>query len=87
MQSKGLDFLRPIWAMIYSNEDIGIHDYIYGLNLSESDVEVTYTRYINNHKKTTKDAKPNDKTIDDAVKDGLTPGKKITIKHKKTQLF
>ena len=72
MQSKGLDFLRPIWAMIYSNEWCDLCD---GLDLSESDVEVTYTRYINNHKKTSKDAKPNDKTIDDAVKVGLTPGK------------
>ena len=79
MQSKGLDFLRPIWEMIYSDELdrdwIGIVTRG-GLNLSENDVEVTYTRYVNNHKKTTKDAKPNDKTIDDAVKDGLIPFKK-----------
>ena len=78
MQSKGLDFLRPIWRVIYSTEGIrDSWDSNKGLNLSESDVEVTYTRYINNHKKTTKDAKPNDKTIDDAVRDRLTPGKKL----------
>ena len=68
MQSKGLDFLQPIWAMIYS-------DGRYGLNLSESDVEVTYTRYINT-KKPPQNSKPNDKTISEAVKAGLTPGKK-----------
>ena len=60
--------------MIYSNEDLSSSSK--GLNLSENDIKVTYTRYINNHKKTSKDAKPNDKTIDEAVKLGLTPGKK-----------
>ena len=84
MQSKGLDFLRPIWAMIYSDEIVehGEYDHLSrafkcktkGLNLSESDVSVTYTRYINNYKNTSMEAQPNDKTIDDAVKDGLTPG-------------
>ena len=75
MQSKGLDFLRPIWAMIYSDESCGDTR---GLNLSELDVidhvEVTYTRYVNNYKK---DAQLNDKTIEEAVKAGLTPGWKF----------
>ena len=87
MQSKGLDSLLPIWAMIYSDEvnnslrrhslnrSLG-RDQPFGLNLSESDVSVTYTRYINNYKNTTKDAQKNTQTIDDAVKSGLTPGKK-----------
>ena len=73
--------------MIYSYEGLTwSRDSNKGLNLSESDVEVTYTRYVNNHKKKP-DVKPNDKTIDDAVKDGLTPGKKIIIKNKKSHLF
>ena len=46
-----------------------------GLNLSESDVSVTYTRYINNYKEPTMEVQPNDKPVDVAVKDGLTPGK------------
>ena len=70
--------------MIYSNEEIDeVYNYeeddfvpLNGLNLSESDVSVTYMRYINNHKNTTTDAQPNDKTVDDAVKNGLTPGQK-----------
>ena len=76
MQSKGLYFLRPIWAMIYSDEKCGEHTSYEteGLNLFESDVSVTYTRYINNYKKPTTNAQPNDKPIDVAVKDGLTPG-------------
>ena len=89
MQSKGLDFLRPIWAMIYSDKEIikrenyfQRRDYdselvdseLHGLNLSDNHVKVTYTRYVNNHKKT---SKPNDKTVDDAVKDRLTPGYKL----------
>ena len=73
MQSKGLDFLQPIWAMIYSDEFIDFPEK--GLNLSESDVEVTYTRYINPMKQP-QSPKPNDKTIDEAVEAGLTPGKK-----------
>ena len=88
MQSKGLDFLRPIWAMIYSDEElIGSWHSNKGLNLSESDVDVTYMRYINNHKKTKKDAKSNYKTIDEAVKDGLTPGKKMIIRNKNLKYF
>ena len=60
MQSRGLDFLQPIWKLI--------NEY---LKLSENDVEVTYTRYVNNYKK---DAQTNDKTINEAVEAGLTPG-------------
>ena len=84
MHSKGLDFLRPIWAIIYSDEEKywvrkagefpSYVTEIKGLKLSESDVSVTYTRFINNYKNTTKDPQPNDKTIDDAVAAGLTPG-------------
>ena len=71
MQSKGLDFLRPIWEMIYTDEYLISGE---GLNFSESDVSVTYTRYVNNYKKARNNKKPNDKTIDDAVDAGLTPG-------------
>ena len=63
--------------MIYSDEEIG-GDYSNtpeGLNLSESDVEVTYTRYTNT-KKPLQNPKPNDKTIEEAVEARLTPGKK-----------
>ena len=77
MQSKGLDFLQPIWKMIYSDEEIRVYfcETTKGLNLSESDVEVTYTRYINTMKPP-QNPKPNDKTIDEAVEAKLTPGKK-----------
>ena len=84
MHSKGLDFLRPIWAMVYSDEEkywvrkaglIPSYDTeIKGLKLSESDVSVTYTRYINNYKT---DPQLNEKTIDEAVEAKLTPGKKF----------
>ena len=75
MQSNGLDFLQPIWKMIYSDEGLEYqYDSNKGLNLSESDVEVTYTRYVNNYKK---DAQTNDRTIDEAVEAELTPGKKL----------
>ena len=73
MQSRGLDFLQPIWKMIYSIEGLeNKWDSNKGLNLSESDVEVTYTRYVNNYKK---DTQTNDRTIDEAVEAELTPGK------------
>ena len=76
MQSKGLDFLQPIWAMIYSDEWLDDDFCLKGLNLSVSNVDVTYTRYVNNYKK---DAQTNDKTIDEAVEAKLTPGKKEKI--------
>ena len=65
--------------MIYSNEKCGLTR---GLNLSEIDVRITYRRYINNYKNTAKNAQSNDKDIDDAVRNGLTPGNKFN-KHKK----
>ena len=76
MQSKGLDFLRPIWTMIHSNQviEIGSRDKTNGLNLSGNEVSVTYTRYINNYKIAKKDAQPNGETIEHAVQNGLTPG-------------
>ena len=42
-------------------------------------------RCINNYKNTKKFAQPNDKTVDDAVRNGLTPGEKP--KFKKSILF
>ena len=79
MQSKGLDFLRPIWALIYADEfhyDENSSDKMKGLNLSENDVEVTYSRYIN-PMKPSQNPKPKDKTIYEAVDAELTPGKEF----------
>ena len=74
-QSKGLDFLQPIRQMIHSNQGLNYpSDSKKGLNLSKSDVEVTYTRYVNNYKKV---AQANDKSIVEAVEAKLTPGKKL----------
>ena len=79
MQPKGLDFLTPIWEMIYSNKEIDRNssDKTQGLNLPESDVSVTYTRYINSYKKTATNAQPNDTPIDVAIKDGFAPGEEF----------
>ena len=64
--------------MIYSDKHLGYFDrkYLYGLDLPESDVNVSYTRYVNKYKNIAKDAHPNDQTIDNAIKNGLTPGEK-----------
>ena len=78
MQSKGLDFLQPIWAMIYSSEGLeGLWDSKKGLNLSENNVKVTYTRYVNTMKPP-QNPKPNDKTIYEAVDAKLTPGERLS---------
>ena len=69
--------MRPIRKMIYSGEKLRNKYGVWiadGLNLSESDVSVAYTKYINNYKNATKDIQTTDQTIDDAVRDGLTPG-------------
>ena len=61
--------------MMYSNDSISIDKKSAEfLNLSESDVSVIYTRYINNYKEPRKDEQLNAKPIDDAVRNGLTPG-------------
>ena len=49
--------------LILKNEKM-FYKYRKGINLSGSDVEVNYTRYINNYKK---DLQLNDKTIGEAV--------------------
>ena len=67
--------MRPIWKMIESDEKLEDSSTA-GLNLVKGDVNVTYTRYVNNHKRTTKNAQSKDKTIDDALEAGLTPGEK-----------
>ena len=74
MQSKGLDFLRPIWRLVHADGLYYNGGSDKGLNLTESDVSVTYTRYVNNYKK---DAQPNDQTIDQAIEAKLSPGKKF----------
>ena len=69
-------------TIIYGHVSYG---YTSGLKLSEIDVNVTCTRYINNYKEATKTAQSNDKIIDDAIKAGLTPGKTLeSLKHLKS---
>ena len=62
MQSRGLEFLYPIWKLITHR------DY---LNLSFNDVKVYYTKCHNDYKKS---LGPNEVSITEAVQAGLTPG-------------
>ena len=62
MEPRGISFLRPVWQMITET-------WLLGLN--ESDVDVYYTKYINNFKR----ALPaGEQSIEQAVDDRLTPG-------------
>ena len=84
MQSRGLDFLKPIWEMIYTGHLIRKSNFdpaLNGLNLSENDVEVTYRRYINTMNPP-ENMRQNDKSIEEAVEAGITPGKKAKKKSK-----
>ena len=65
IQPRGIDFLRPIWNLITDRQ------YLY---LSFNDVDVYYTKYINNHKHIVVN---DEQSVDDAVQAGLTPGKMI----------
>ena len=70
----------PILLTLTLNNDYS------SLNLSEDDVEVSYTRYIN-HMKSTQNPKSNEKTIDEAVKAELTPGNKRKINEQNLNLI
>ena len=65
MQSRGIDFLLPIWQMLTANNYLG---------LLENEVGVSYEKYINEYKRP---LLPNELSISDAVRDELTPGIKI----------
>ena len=65
MQPRGIEFLRPIWNLITDRQY---------LHLSFNDVDVYYTKYINNHKQIVVNG---EQLVDDAVQAGLTPGKMI----------
>ena len=66
MQPRGIEFLRPIWQLVTD---------VKYLCLSFDDINVYYTKYINNYKHPITDG---EQSIDDAVQAGLTPGKKNT---------
>ena len=63
MQPNGIEFLRPIRKLVTESRY---------LNLSFDDINVYYTKYINNHKHTVHNG---EQSIDNAVQEGLTPGK------------
>ena len=62
MLPRGIELLRPIWRLI-TDEDY--------LNFSFNDIEVCYTKYINNYKHAVANG---EQSIDEAVQAGLTPG-------------
>ena len=70
LEPRGISFLRPVWEMITDT-------WLLGLN--ESDVDVYYTKYINNFKGA---LQAGERSIEQAVNDRLTPGeKKIKFKN------
>ena len=62
MQPRGIEFLRPIWSLVTDLNYLG---------LSFDNINVYYTKYINNYKHPIIDG---ELSIDDAVRIGLTPG-------------
>lgn len=73
LDPPGITFLRPVWRLITDSPNK--YKY-YGLGLNESEVDVYYTKYINNFKRA---LRSDEESIEQAVYGGLTPGK-ITIK-------
>ena len=67
LEPRGISFLHPIWEMI---TDRWPH-VTWGLDLKESDVDVYYTKYINNFKRA---LQAGERSIEQAVDDRLTPG-------------
>ena len=75
MQSRGIDFLCPIWQLIKKKREG--YDYyrnkpeFQGLDLSDGQVVTFYTTYVNDYKRP---LHQNEISIRDAVRKRLTPG-------------
>ena len=63
MEKRGVDFLYPIWNLIERRTD--------GIELAPDEVSVFYTTYINDFKRP---LQQNERSINEAVKERLTPG-------------
>ena len=66
LEQEGLFFLQPVYDLLFENYD-------YSLNLPRSSVRVCYKAYHNTYKGI--QIGPSDLSLDDAVKQELTPGK------------
>ena len=62
MQPRGIEFLYPIWELVTKS---------YYLGLSFNDINVYYTKYVNNYKHAVANR---ERSIDEAIQAGLTPG-------------
>ena len=62
MLPRGIELLRPIWKLITDKKYLG---------LSFKNINVYYTKYVNNYKHTVANG---ERSIDEAVQAGLTPG-------------
>ena len=90
MQPRGIELLRPIWKLITDESylNLSFNDFFHlkelswhlSMNVSMNhlmnlsffnDIKVYYTKYVNNHKHTIAHG---ERSIDDAVEAGLTPG-------------
>ena len=75
MQSRGIDFLCPIWQLIKKKHKG--YDYyrnkpeFKGLDLSDGQVVTFYTTFVNDYKRP---LHQNEISIRDAVRKRLTPG-------------
>ena len=75
MQSRGIDFLCPIWQLIKKKRKG--YDYyrnkpeFKGLDLSDGQVVTFYTTYVNDYKRR---LQQNEISIRNAVREKLTPG-------------
>lgn len=65
MEPPGVTFLRPLWSLITKD---------WGLGLKEGEVDINYTKYINNFKCA---LTSNEESVEQAVAKGLTPGSSL----------
>ena len=81
MEKRGIDFLYPIWHLIERTyQGTGTTerrirrrvDLQIGIGLTNNDVKVFYTAYINDFKR---QLQPNEHSISTALDEKLTPGK------------
>ena len=79
MEKRGIDFLYPIWHLIeqtypetnMSRQTLRRRGEQNGIGLTNNDIKVFYTTYINDYKR---QLQPHEHSIRTAIDEKLTPG-------------
>lgn len=77
MEPRGLDFLRPLWSMMQTQNyslQTGVTQNEEYIGLAPDQVRVNYTTYVNDFKPQFNPLQAGQKSVRTAVNNQLTPG-------------